>query len=92
MQDRLVAFGAPAVVQRRGAARISASLVSASDPPTAAFALERLTQGEVDREEVDRLQRRRLVTHLAYRVGDGDRGHRARVARLGEWATCACGE
>ena len=49
--------------------------VANSPDRDAALARERLTQSEVDLEQVDRLQRGRLVAHLAGRVGDVDRGH-----------------
>ena len=74
-QDRLVALGAPAVLARLDAPGDRAGLAGAVDAPAAALALERLLQRQVDLEQVDRLQRRRLVEDLAGGIGDVDRGH-----------------
>ena len=74
-QDRLVALGPAAVLERLGAAGGGARLPGAVDAPAAALALERLAQREVELEQVDRLQRRRLVEDVAGGVADVDRGH-----------------
>ena len=74
-QDRLVALGAAAVLERLDAAGDGARLAHAVDAPAAALALERLAQREVGVEQVDRLQRRRLVEDVAGGVGDVERGH-----------------
>ena len=74
-QDRLVALGAPAVLARLDASGDGAGLARPVDAPAPTLALERLAQRKVDVEQVDRLQRRCLVEHLARGVGDVDRGH-----------------
>jgi hypothetical protein len=60
-EDRDVALGAPAVLERLDAAGERAGLARAVDPPAAALALEALAQGEVDLEQVEWLERRALV-------------------------------
>ncbi len=74
-EERLVALRAARVLACLGAAGHPARLPGAVDAPAAALALERLTQWQIDLEQVDRLQWRSLVEHLAGRVGDVDRGH-----------------
>src|SRR5262249_12444425 len=74
-EHRLVFLGAPAVLACLGAAGGGPRFARPVDAPAAALALERLPQRDVDLEQVDRLQRRRLVEHLAGGVGDVDRCH-----------------
>jgi hypothetical protein len=64
-EDRRVALGAPAVLERLDAARERACLARPVDAPSATLPLEPLAQGEVDLEQVDRLERWRLVQDLA---------------------------
>src|SRR5258708_2753926 len=68
-QDREVALGAAGVLARLDAAGEGPRLTRALDAPLAALALERLAQRHVDLEQVDRLQRGRLVEDLAGGVG-----------------------
>ena len=74
-QPRLVALGPAAVGDRRLAAGHDPGLAHRFQAPTAALALERLAQRQVALQQVNRLERRRLVEHLASGVGDFDRGH-----------------
>ena len=74
-QDRYVVLGAPAVLERFHAPARRAGLAGAVDPPAAALALKPLSQGEIDLEQVDRLERWRLVQDLSGRIGDVDGRH-----------------
>ena len=74
-QDRQVPLGAPAVLERVDAARGGAGFPRTVHPPAATLALEPLAQGEVDLEQVDRLQRGRLIQDLAGGFDGVDRGH-----------------
>jgi hypothetical protein len=69
-EDRRVAFGAAAMLERLGATRDRARLPRPIDAPSTALALEALLQGDVDLEQVDRRQRRRLVEDRSGRVED----------------------
>ncbi len=74
-QPRLVALGAAGVLARLDAAGDGAGLAGALGAPAPALAVERLLEREVELEQVGGLKRRRLIEHLARRVGDLDRGH-----------------
>ena len=63
-QPRRVALGAAAVLLRLGRARDGAAVAHAVDRPAGALALQALPQREVGVEEVDVLERRRLVEDL----------------------------
>src|SRR5689334_117499 len=64
-EDRDVALGAPAVLERLDAPGHGARLPCAVGPPVAALTLQPFLQREIDFEEVDRLERWRLVQDLA---------------------------
>ncbi len=65
VEHRHVALGPARVLARLDAAGHGAGLAHAIKPPVAALAHERLLQHEVDLEQVDRLQRRRLIENSA---------------------------
>ena len=64
LQPRRVALGAAAVLLGLGRAGDRAAVAHAVDRPAAGLALERLLQREVGVEQVDVLERRRLVEDL----------------------------
>jgi hypothetical protein len=70
MQDRDVALGASAVLERLDAARHRARLVRAFGPPRAPFSLESLLQRDINLEQVDRLKGGRLIEDRARRIYD----------------------
>jgi hypothetical protein len=60
-QQRNVSLGPAAMLERLDASGHPAGLAGAVNAPSAAFAFEALAQGEIDLEQVDRLEGRRLV-------------------------------
>jgi hypothetical protein len=84
-EDRQVAFGPAAVLERLETAGPAADLARALDSPASPFALERLLERAVDLKQIDRLQRRGLVEDRAsggdLRAGliSGDKRSRAAV-------------
>jgi len=75
-QDGRVPLGPPRVLARLDAPRCGAGLAGALDAPLAALAHQCLAKRQIDFEQVDRLERRRLIHDLARRIA-------ARCRRLG---------
>jgi len=74
-ENRQVALGPQAVIARLWTAGHRPSLMRSVDPPTAALSLEGLAQRQVRLEQIDGLQRPRLIAHLTSRIGYVDSGH-----------------
>lgn len=69
-EDRDVPLGAPAMLERLDAAGERTGLARPVDAPAPALALEALAQGDIGLEQVDGLERRRLVQDAPAGVQD----------------------
>jgi hypothetical protein len=85
-QDRQVALGPAPVLERFDAAGDGTGLACAVDSPATALALEALLQGDIDLEQADRLQRRRLVDDLARWIYDVSVNRDSQRLPTGPWS------